>query len=338
MNQSLYRDDQIGSRISSDYIVIRRGSTVKEAMKELVAQAAVYENLLTIYVERDDGRFYGAIPLQKLIAARSEDSLNSITDTLYPYVRATEDIAEATRKIRAIKEDSIPVLSESKRIVGVITAQDLVDVIDDEMSEDYAKLAGLSDEEDLHEPVFTSMKKRLPWLVVLLFLGMLVSSVVGLFEAVVAEITVVMLFQSLILDMSGNVGTQSLAVTIRVLMDENLQAKDKLKLVFKEGRVALFNGLLLGVAAVGFAGVYLHFAKAQTWSFSFSVSLCIGLALMIAMLISGIVGTLVPMFFKKIHVDPAVASGPLITTVNDLVAVVTYYGLVYLLLIQGFGL
>lgn len=121
----------------------------------------------------------------------------------------------------------IPVLSDDERLIGVITAQDLVEVVDDEMGEDYAKLAGLTAEEDLNETTGQSIKKRMPWLIVLLFLGMAVSSVVGIFDVVVAQIAGIVCFQSLILDMAGNVGTQSLAVTIRVLMDETLRANRK---------------------------------------------------------------------------------------------------------------
>lgn len=206
------------------------------------------------------------------------------------------------------------------------------------MGEDYAKLAGLTAEEDLNEPIETSIKKRLPWLVVLLFLGMAVSSVVGVFESVVAVIPLVMCFQSLILDMAGNVGTQSLAVTIRVLMDENLSVKDKLSLVFKEMRVGFFNGLFLGTMAFVFVGLYIMLAKGNPAHYSFLISGCVGAALLLAMIISSLVGTLIPMFFHKIKVDPAVASGPLITTVNDLVAVVTYYGLSWLFLIKVMGI
>lgn len=125
----------------------------------------------------------------------------------------------------------------------------------------YAKLAGLSAEEDLNETTRESMKKRLPWLIILLFLGMGVSTVVGAFEGVVAVLPVVICFQSLILDMAGNVGTQSLAVTIRVLMDENLSAKDKLHLTFKEMKVGTCNGALLGIMALVFLGAYIALFK-----------------------------------------------------------------------------
>ena len=177
------------------------------------------------------------------------------------------------------------------------------------------------------------MKKRMPWLVLLLGLGLVVSSVVGIFEAIVAQVAIVMCFQSLILDMAGNVGTQSLAVTIRVLMDENISGKQKLQFVLKEMRVGGANGFLLGTLTFVCVGFYLHFAKGLDYGYSFTVAGCVGLALFLAMIISSLIGTIIPMFFHKIKVDPAVASGPLITTVNDLVAVVTYYGLVGVLLI-----
>ena len=141
---------------------------------------------------------------------------------------AHERVEDCIDRIAEYEEDSLPVLTEDGRIAGILTAQDLVELVDDAMSDDYAKLGGLTSEEDLREPAAVSMKKRLPWLIVLLFLGMGVSSVVGIFESVVAVLPIVICFQSLVLDMAGNVGTQSLAVTIRVLMDENLTLKEEL--------------------------------------------------------------------------------------------------------------
>ena len=169
---------------------------------------------------------------------------------------------------------------------------------------------------------------------VLLGLGLVVSSVVGMFEHVVAHLTLIVSFQSLILDMAGNVGTQSLAVTIRVLMDEQISGRQKLFLIGKEAHVGLVNGLILGMLSVVCIGLYLVALKGQTVMMAFSVSLCTGIALLVSILLSSICGTAVPLAFKKMNVDPAVASGPLITTINDLVAVVSYYGLAWLLLIR----
>lgn len=329
-----YDEDSIGSRMTTNFIVIKKDYTIRQAMKSLVEQAADNDNISTIYVVTNDNTFYGAIDLKDLIIARDYIDLNELVVTSYPYVYADEKTEDCIEELKEYSEDSIPVLDVDKKLIGIITAQDIVEAVDEEMGDDYAKLAGLTAEEDLNEPFIESVKKRLPWLVLLLFLGLLVSSVVGLFEAVVSQITLVVCFQSLILDMAGNVGTQSLAVTIRVLMDENLSGKQQRGLVFKEMRVGFINGAILGSLSFVLVGAYILIAKSSSPAFSFAVSGCIGLAIIIAMVVSSFVGTAIPIFFKKIKVDPAVASGPLITTVNDLVAVVAYYGIVWVLLIN----
>lgn len=333
-----YEDDEIGSEMTTNYIVVKKNLTIKEATHQLITQAGENDNINTIYVVDDKDSFYGAIDLKDLIVAREYQSLDELIIKSYPYVKANEKIVDCIEQLKDYAEDSIPVLDDNKHILGVITAHDIVEVVDEELGEDYAKLGGLTAEEDLNETTLQSTKKRLPWLIILLFLGMGVSSVVGMFETVVAVIPIVICFQSLILDMAGNVGTQSLAVTIRVLMDENLKASDKVKLMFKEVRVGFSNGLLLGTMSFIFVGLYIFLFKSNTFGYSFLVSGCVGFSLLASMVISSLVGTLVPMFFSKIKVDPAVASGPLITTINDLVAVVTYYGMVWIFLIDIFKL
>lgn len=333
-----YEDDEIGSEMTTNYIVVKKNLTIKEATHQLITQAGENDNINTIYVVDDKDGFYGAIDLKDLIVAREYQSLDELIIKSYPYVKANEKIVDCIEQLKDYAEDSIPVLDDNKHILGVITAHDIVEVVDEELGEDYAKLGGLTAEEDLNETTLQSTKKRLPWLIILLFLGMGVSSVVGMFETVVAVIPIVICFQSLILDMAGNVGTQSLAVTIRVLMDENLKASDKVKLMFKEVRVGFSNGLLLGTMSFIFVGLYIFLFKGNTFGYSFLVSGCVGFSLLASMVISSLVGTLVPMFFSKIKVDPAVASGPLITTINDLVAVVTYYGTVWIFLIDIFKL
>ena len=318
-----YGEDEIGSSMTTNYICIRKDMTIRQAMSELVKQAGENDNISTLYVVDENDKFYGAIDLKDLIIARS-----------YPYVTDHEKISDCIDRIVDYAERSLPVLNDAGELVGIITSADVVELVDDEMGDDYAKLGGLTGEEDLNEGVFESVKKRLPWLVALLFLGMLVSSVVGAFESVVAVLPIVICFQSMVLDMAGNVGTQSLAVTIRVLVDENLTTSKKLHLLWKEMRVGLVNGALLALMALGFLGCYIHFFKAYAWGQAFLLSGCVGVSLIVAMVISSLVGTVIPMLFHKIHIDPAVASGPLITTINDLVAVVVYYGLAMIVLID----
>ncbi len=329
-----YEDDEIGSKMTTNFISMPKDLTIKQAMKSLVSQAGENDNISTIYTFDENGAFFGAVDLKDLIVARENAVFDDLISTSYPFVGDHEKIPDCLERIREYTEDSFPVLNEEGKILGIITAQDITEVVGEELGEDYAKLAGLTAEEDLEEGIFTSIKKRIPWLVVLLFLGIGVSSVVGIFEAVVAQIALIVCFQSLVLDMAGNVGTQSLAVTIRVLMDEGVEEKDRWKLVWKELRVGFINGLILGSVSFLLIGLYINLLKGYPVGQAFAISGCVGVALLVAMVISSLVGTTVPMLFHKIGVDPAVASGPLITTVNDLVAVVCYYGLAWILLIN----
>ncbi len=328
-----YDDDEVGSMMTTNFITIGSNFTVKQAMRSLISQSKDNDNINTIYVEDENKKYYGAIDLRDLIIARDYTPLEDIISHSYPSVAADAQISDTIEMLKDYAEDSIPVLNPSDEIIGIITSQDIIEAVDDEMGEDYAKLAGLTAEEDLDEKLGESIKKRMPWLILLLGLALLTSSVVGIFDQVVSAMAILVVFQSLILDMAGNVGTQSLAVTIRVLMDEDVSGREKAGFVFKEMRIGGTNGLILGVFAIIFVALYLHAMKGYVWAAAFQISAIVGFSLFIAMIVASFIGTIIPMFFHKIKVDPAVASGPLITTVNDLVAVVTYYGLAGILLV-----
>lgn len=330
---SSYDEDAVGSLMTTNFILIDESMSIKEAMKSMVQQAADNDNVSTIYVQNDKGEYCGAIYLRDLIVARQNDSLDDLIKTSYPSVYATENIEDCIERLRDYEEDSIPVLGAKNEVLGVITSTDLIEAVDDQLGEDYAKLAGLTSEADLKEPIWRSLAKRIPWLLVLFFLGLGVSAVVGGFETVIASLPFIVSFQSLVLDMAGNVGTQSLGVTIRVLSDEQLTLKQSFKLMSKELRVGILLGLILGTLSCVLVGAYLCITGAAA-STAFLTSGCIGIALLAAMTLSSFFGSAIPLFFKKIKIDPAVASGPLITTINDLIAVVTYYGLAWLLILQ----
>ncbi|MGN1399843.1 MAG: magnesium transporter [Erysipelotrichaceae bacterium] len=333
-----YNDDEVGSKMTTNYIEVKQNMSIKQALRSLVKQAEDNDNVSTIYVSDSDNKFYGAIDLKDLIIARENTPLENIITNSYPTVKDHQLISEVYHDLQDYFEDSFPVLNENDEIIGIITANDLIEVVDEEMAEDYAKLAGLSSEEDVDESVMSSVKKRLPWLILLLVLGLLVSSVVGIFEKVIDLVAVSVCFQSLILDMAGNVGTQSLAVTIRVLNNENLSRKDKVKLVKKELKVGFFNGLLIAGFACIFITLYIFVIKKYSFNFSIILSLCIASALILTMVISSLVGTLIPLTLNSLKIDPAVASGPLITTVNDLMSAICYYSMVYLFVIVIFHL
>lgn len=332
-----FEDDQIGSKMTTNYIIVKKNDTIKSAMKHLIKYSKENDNIYTLFVKDENGKFYGSIDLKDLIRAREDDDLEDIIHTQYPYVYSTELIEECINDLKDASLDLYPVLNEKDELIGVITQDDLVEVVEDELTEDYAKLAGLNEAEEIDEPVFKSVKKRIVWLVCLLILGMFISLVVSQFETVIDGIPMIVFFQSVILGMSGNAGTQSLAVTIRGLMDEDLSRKKIAKMVFKEVRVGLINGLILSIISFGAVSLFLYvrntpiLGEALRINDLLLIAGCVSGALIPAFILSSFIGCIVPIIFKKIKIDPAVASGPLITTLNDIVGIVSYYGLAMLL-------
>ena len=329
---SSFDDTMIGSKMTTNFIVVQQHNTIKEVMRSLVHQAAENDNVQKIYVLDKEKRFYGAIDLRDLIIARQEQSLESIVATKYPFFLATTPIDECIEELQTYSEDAIPILDGEHRLIGVITASDVAEVVQEEATEDYAKFAGLTEAEDLNETLTKSIRKRIPWLLILLVLGLLVSAIIQRFQNVIpSNLIIIYTFQSLILGMSGNTGTQSLAVAIRVLSDSRLSGKDTFLFILKEMRVGVCNGLIVGGLSCVAIGCYLQLLEPASIAAlpisGFAISGCIGLSLFVAMTIASLSGTIIPMLFKKIGIDPAVASGPLITTLNDLVAVCSYYGL-----------
>lgn len=333
-----YDDDQIGSRMTTNFVTVKLSMPVKQAMKSVIDQAADNDNISTVYVLNDDDTYAGAFSLRDLVIARSTTPLDDITVSAYPYFYADEKVSQCIEELKDYSEDSLPVLNHDNKVIGAITSSELVDVVDQEFGDDYAKLAGLTHEEDLEEPVLKSVTKRLPWLILLMGLGLVVSSLIGSFEYVITALPLLVSFQSLILDMSGNGGTQSLAVTIRVISNSTLTAKEVWKLILKEARIGIVNGLILGIFATILCTLYILVFKKYPIFNAFAYAGCIGGSLMLAIFLSSLGGTLIPLLFKKIKIDPAVASGPLITTINDLVSATLYYTLANIFLIGIMGL
>lgn len=335
-----YTDEEIGSKMTTNYIVIPYGSNVKQAMKCLVQEAAENDNVSTLFVVKEDETFYGSIELRDLIIARAGTELDDIIKTSYPVVYAKTTVDDCINELRDYELDSIPVLDEQNKLLGVITLGDIIETVEEELSEDYARLAGLNEDEEESTSIFKTILMRLPWLVGLLFLSLLVTLLISTFEAVIALLPAIVFFQSMILGMAGNVGTQSLAVTIRNINDDTAKPS---KTVFKEMRIGFFNGLCLGVLSFAFVFVFLlvrqqEIVEGQGFLISDALmaSAIVGISLLTAMTFASLVGSAVPLILSKLKVDPAVASGPFITTINDILAIIIYYGLAFLLFINVF--
>ncbi len=327
--------DSIGSRMTNNFISIYNTDSIKIAMKKVIKTAATKDNVTLIYVVTASEELYGVIELRSLIIARENDDLDKIIMKNYPYFYATDEVDSCIIKLKEYALDSYPILDKDKKLIGVITADDVVEAVDDEFGDDYAKLAGLTEEEDIRDSTLDSVKKRLPWLVILLVLGLFQSFAMTGFEHVVAALPVIVFFQTLVLDCSGNTGTQSLAVTIRMLSDQEDKNKRKIKTIFKELRTGFINGLALGIIAFIIVFIFMFVTKQSIGTDTYHVqdaikaSGIVSIALLIAMTLTSCLGTIVPIIFLKIGIDPAVASGPFITTISDVAALLIYYGLAY---------
>lgn len=332
-----YDEDMIGSKMTNNFITVLNSDSVKGAMKKVIKEAAENDNVSTIYVIDNQELLYGVIELRDLIIAREGTSLENIIKTNYPSVLATTLVEDCINDLIEYGLDSYPIVNDAGNILGVITTEDIIEAQSDELADDFAKFAGLTEEEEVSESVFISIKKRLPWLIVLLVLGLVQSFIMTGFEYVVAALPIIVFFQTLVLGMSGNTGTQSLAVTIRMLSQSKDEGKHIIKSLFKELRIGFFNGMVLSILSFAFVFVFLKITNQGVVSETFNMieavkgAGIVGLSLLIAMTVSSIVGTIIPIIFKKIKIDPAVASGPFITTINDVTALLIYYGLSILL-------
>lgn len=323
-----YDDELVGSIMSTDYIEIMSNYTIKEAMRKVINSAEEVENINVIYIVSEVGEYLGIITLRDLIRARSTDLLTSIIKTNYPVLLDDSLIEDIDNDILDYELESYGVVDKDNKLIGVVNDETLIDLFEEEYKEDYAMLAGMSEMTDSKDPIFSSVIKRLPWLVFLLVIGLLVSMLTSSYESIIGKFTTVVFFQSLILGMAGNTGTQSLAVMISNINDND---KGIFKILFKEFLTGLLNGLIIGTLSFGLVYLILTMGNHET-HIVLKTSFAVGISLVISMSIAAFLGSFVPYILTKLKVDPAVASGPFITTINDIIAIVIYYGLASLLL------
>ncbi|MCI6716459.1 MAG: magnesium transporter [Mollicutes bacterium] len=320
-----YDEDTAGSIMGTNYIELNTTMDVKDAMRKLVLEANESEVIDPLFVT-SDGILKGTINLKDLIIARSPLTIDKIIDKNFIACNVNDEISTVTKKIKDYNLYAIPVLDNDK-LVGVITIDDAIDEVVDEIKEDYGMMAGVTSDIDEQTSIFGHMLKRIPWLICLLALSLLISNITSQFEEVIVEVTIFAFFQSLIFDMAGNAGTQSLAVTVRSISRHEMDnGKGIRRHLGKEFLTALITSCILGVITFITSFIYM-LIRNDSMYVEWLVALIIGGSLSISLLLTEMLGAVVPVFFHKIKVDPAVASGPLITTLSDTISIVVYFGL-----------
>ncbi|MFP4478150.1 MAG: magnesium transporter [Candidatus Izemoplasmatales bacterium] len=325
-----FDDDMVGSIMNNNFAKINDDMTVKRAIKSVVDQAPVVEYIHNIYVVDRYNTLVGTLSLKELISKGNEKSvlIKDIMVENLVYLYPTTNVEEAIELMRNYDFQLLPVISSDHKLIGIISFDDTVEAMNEESSADYASLAGLTDVEiTSNESVFSSLKKRLPWLVILLFVNLITSSIISGYEEELQTLTTLAVFMPLILNMAGNSSTQGLGVIIRLFATNQFKEKGEIiKHLAKEFFIGVINGLFVGIGLFVLV-ILFNFMKGTDFqaglNFAFVISLSIGLALVVATL----AGSLVPLLINSIKIDPAVASGPFITTINDIISLLIYFGL-----------
>ena len=334
---SLHKEDTAGAIMTTDYIELKKGIDVKDAMKELIANAKSTEGIQRLFVVDSYDFLEGVIDLKKLIQARSPKSIDELMYTDVITAKVTDSAESAARMMQNYGIYLLPVVNDRNQLQGVITMDDAADILDEATDEDYARFATISSEADVNISVWKSALHRLPWLTLLLLMGLLISSIISRFENTIERITVLMFFQPLILDMAGNTGTQSLAVTVRALSKDYFKdRKTRVTHVLKELRVGILNGVAIGIVSFFTTFLFLTIMNVNlNYGTPVTIAATVGTSAAIALSFAAAFGAFFPLFLFHIKIDPAVASGPFITTLNDIIGLLIYFGIATVFLLQG---
>jgi len=326
-----FDEDTAGSIMTTSFIKVYDYYDVKDAMRVLVKDAPDVETINTLMVVDKNENLKGIIDFKKLIISKTPCKISDIMDTHFKAV----DVNDKTRDVVDLMSDYdiyiLPVIEDGV-LKGIITMDDAFDEITTNAEDDYAKLAGLVENEETSDTIALSIKKRIPWLIILLFLDLVVSIVIGGFGDVISRIPVLAFFQAAVLGLAGNCGTQSLAIEIQKLTDDDhLTGKKIIKSLLKEICLGLLTGIVLGIIAFILV-VSMLYLKKETEISPFNIGFVIAISILVAVTASNFFGALIPIVFYKLKIDPAVASGPFITTINDIIVVVIYFGIAILML------
>lgn len=318
-----YDEDTAGGIMHKELVKVNENWNVLTCIKEMRIQAENISRVHSIYVVDDEDRLKGRLSLKDLLTTSSRTPINDVYIRKLNSVKVDTEDVEVARIMQKYDLEAIPVVDELGRLVGRITIDDIVDVIKDEADEDYQLAAGISQDVEADDSIFEHTKARLPWLVLALLGGLVSVKVYGLFEGAMTEYSKLFFFTPLIAAMAGNVGVQSSAIIVQGLANNTLSGSLFNRLI-KEVSLSLLNGLLLGI--ILFVGSH----------FLLNVEIIIGIIVTVALIsviiIASLIGTFIPLLLDKFGIDPALATGPFITTSNDICGILIYFSIAKMIL------
>lgn len=313
-----YEESTAGSIMTTEFVTVPQNSTVRSAMNILRVQAPSAETIYYVFVVDDDNVLTGVVSLRDLITSEEDTLIDTIMSERVVSVLVSDDQEDVARITQDYNLLAVPVVDFQQHILGIITVDDIIDVLEEEASDDYSKLAGVSNMDTFDKNSFSAAKKRVPWLLILLVLGMITANLIDKFTDTISQVALLAAFIPLIAGTAGNSGTQALAVAVRGIATRDIEEESKLKLLLREAGTGLITGLICGVFVI---------ALIFFWKGELVIGMLVGISIFVSIFAATISGSFIPLFMHKMKIDPAVASGPFITTLNDLISILIYLGL-----------
>lgn len=310
-----YEDKTAGALMTTEYVAVSIDDSVGTAMQVIRRLARDAEIIYYVYVQDDAENLIGVVTLRELLSNDKRAMVREIMNPNVYSVFVDDDQADVAQTVREYNFLAMPVVNRAGHLLGIITVDDIIDVIDEESTEDYSGLAGVN-VDDLEESPIMAAVHRLPWLITLLILGMSTATLINHFEGLVSEASILAVFISLITGTAGNAGTQSLAVAVRKISVEN--DRKMIQLIRNEVITGLLIGVVTAIVITVIVGI---------WKNNFVLGAVIGISMVAAIIVANLAGSLIPILMDKIGVDPAVASGPFISTLSDLTSVMIYFSI-----------
>ena len=317
-----FEEETAGGIMIPQFFALSENTTVQQAIKAL-QKAKDVEMVFYIYETDDKGRLVGVLSIRRLLLVPPRKQLKDIMVRDVISVTTDMDQEEVARRVARYNILAIPVVDKENKLVGIITVDDIIDVIKDEATEDIYKMAGLNIDERALDPIFSSIRRRLPWLYINLLTAILAASVVGLFTNTIQTFAILAAYMPIVAGMGGNATTQTLTVIIRGMALGELTFGNTMKALLKESSAGLINGIATGVAM----GVI-----AYLWNGNYMLGVVVCLAMIINMFVAGLTGTLIPVILRAFKIDPAVASTVVVTTFTDVVGFFSFLGIATLLI------
>ncbi len=312
----VYPEGTAGSLMATELIKVKDHWNVLECVREMRKQAEDVERVHAIYVVDDSNRLLGTLSLKKLLTTSTRTPISEVYSQKVQSVEVNTEAEEVANVMQKYDLVVMPVIDPLGHLVGRITIDDVVDFIREEAKEDYNLASGLTDEVEVDDTLWSITRARLPWLLIGLFGGLLAASVIGRYESDIGAIPKMAFFIPLIAAMGGNVGVQSSAIIVQGLASQALADNSTISRLIKELGVALVNGLILSVLIIG-ASLFLGYGM--------SLALTVSVALFAVIVVAALIGTFVPLVLDKYKIDPALATGPFITTLNDIIGLFLYF-------------